>query len=136
MQHTIDILSILSSFYEKVYVTKPQTSRYANSEKYIVCKGFLFRSSNDFLPFIRAAFEKMMDKSNIQKDVSRFLNVPVSNYFINRIEELNAIFGQQQIENIHYTISLIDCKNRSEKINTLVKGNIEKCVLWCAKHNC
>lgn len=136
MQHTLDILAILSSFYEKVYITKPQTSRYANSEKYIVCKGFLFKSSLTFLPFIFSAFEKMMEPSNIDKDISRFLSIPLSNYFTTRVEELNAIFGQQQIENIYYTISLIDCKTRSEKISALIKSNIEKCNLWCLKHNC
>ena len=46
MQHTIDLLYILSAFYEKVYIVKPNTSRYANSEKYIVCKKiFIFISS-------------------------------------------------------------------------------------------
>jgi 23S rRNA U2552 (ribose-2'-O)-methylase RlmE/FtsJ len=44
MQHTIDLLYILSSFYEKVYIMKPNTSRYANSERYIVCKDFIFSS--------------------------------------------------------------------------------------------
>lgn len=136
MQHTLDILAILSSFYEKVYITKPQTSRYANSEKYIVCKGFLFKSSDAFLPFIKSAFEKMIDPIHFYKDISRFLTVPLSNYFVTRVEELNSIFGQQQIENIHYTISLIDCKNRYEKINTLIKANVEKCTVWCLKHNC
>jgi len=134
MQHTIDILAILSSFYEKVYITKPQTSRYANSEKYIVCKGFLFQSANQVYPIFKRCFEKMI-ATHIDNPIQRFLNIPISNYFVTRIEELNAIFGQQQIENIHYTISLIDCKNRSEKINTLVKTNIEKCILWCGKYN-
>ena len=41
MEHTVDILYILSAFYETVYITKPKTSRYANSEKYLVCKNFL-----------------------------------------------------------------------------------------------
>lgn len=138
MQHTLDVLAILSSFYEKVYITKPQTSRYANSEKYIVCKGFLFSQSNrnNFIPFIRSAFEKMIDPLNAQYEIIRFLSVPLSNYFISRIEELNAIFGQQQIENIHFTISLIDSKTRGEKLNTLIKANVEKCMLWCSKHNC
>jgi 23S rRNA U2552 (ribose-2'-O)-methylase RlmE/FtsJ len=136
MNHTLDILAILSSFYEKVYITKPQTSRYANSEKYIVCKGFLFTTSSTFLPFIRSTFEKMMDPININKDLLRFLTIPLSNYFVTRIEELNAIFGQQQIENIHYTISLIDCKTRGEKLNAIIKTNIEKCTTWCTKHNC
>ena len=37
---TCDILYILSSLYKQVYITKPYTSRLANSEKYIVCRGF------------------------------------------------------------------------------------------------
>jgi 23S rRNA U2552 (ribose-2'-O)-methylase RlmE/FtsJ len=138
MQHTLDILAILSSFYEKVYITKPQTSRYANSEKYIVCKGFLFSPSDlsDFKPFVRSAFEKMIDPRNDQFEISRFLSVPLSNYFTTRVEELNAIFGQQQIENIHFTISMIDCKTRGEKLNALIKSNVEKCTIWCNKYNC
>ena len=63
MQHSIDLLYILSSFYDKVYVMKPHTSRYANSEKYIVCKGFLFSSCEHFYPFIHRAFEKMTNSS-------------------------------------------------------------------------
>jgi 23S rRNA U2552 (ribose-2'-O)-methylase RlmE/FtsJ len=52
MEHSVDILYILSSFYDKVYIIKPQTSRYANSEKYIVCKDFLFDTSEHFFPFL------------------------------------------------------------------------------------
>ena len=55
MQQTIDILAILSSFYEHVYITKPQTSRYANSEKYVVCKGFLQTTNHHFYPFLYKA---------------------------------------------------------------------------------
>lgn len=40
---------------------------------------------------------------------------------MNKIEEYNAIFGQQQIENINSTISLFSCKNKNEKIETLKK---------------
>ena len=34
--------------------------------------------------------------------------------------------GKNQIENIYYTISLIDSKNSSEKIDTLIKTHIHK----------
>lgn len=140
MQHSIDLLYILSSFYEKVYIIKPQTSRYANSEKYVVCKGFLFNSCENFYPFLYRAFEKMLsctNKSNVQHElfVHRFLNAPISYFFINKLEEFNAIFGQQQIENIHYTISLISSKHKQEKIDNLIKINIQKCIQWCMKNN-
>jgi 23S rRNA U2552 (ribose-2'-O)-methylase RlmE/FtsJ len=73
MKHTLDILYLLSSFYEKVYIVKPKTSRYANSEKYIVCQGFLFDSNERFYPFIENGFINMI---NIQEILPcRFLNI-------------------------------------------------------------
>jgi len=113
MEHTLDILYILSSVYKKVYITKPQTSRYANSEKYLVCKHFIFPNDSHIFPNIKMAFQKMMDYSRREVYVSRFLsNLHISAYFLYRIEEYNAIFGQQQIENIYQTIILIETKNK------------------------
>jgi 23S rRNA U2552 (ribose-2'-O)-methylase RlmE/FtsJ len=37
---TLDLLALLSSLYDHVSIVKPVTSRYANSEKYVVCTGF------------------------------------------------------------------------------------------------
>ena len=134
MQQTIDLLYILTSFYENVYITKPQTSRYANSEKYIICKGFLFSSCDDFYPYLYSVFEKMVNITD--NDLSfRFLKNTIPCYFINKLEELNAIFGQQQIENIHNTILLINNKNKINKIENLIKINIQKSIQWCIKHN-
>jgi 23S rRNA U2552 (ribose-2'-O)-methylase RlmE/FtsJ len=137
MHHSIDLLYILSSFYDKVYIVKPQTSRYANSEKYIVCKGFISIPFEHFGPFIQRAFEKMLLSLNDSEDlyIHRFLNIPISLGFLTKIDEYNAIFGQQQIENIHFTITLIDNKHKQDKIDTLINTNIQKCILWCTKHN-
>jgi len=134
MQHSVDILYILSSFYERVHIIKPNTSRFANSEKYIVCKGFLHSSNALYYPILLKAFEKMMATPD-NMHISRFLTVPISYYFLSKIEECNAIIGQQQIENIHYTISLIKNKHKQDKIDGLVKNNIQKCIHWCEKHN-
>ena len=103
MQHTIDLIYLLTSFYRKIYIYKPNTSRLANSEKYIVCKDFLFENSNEFSPYLYNLFYNMIHSKKI---IHRFLNIDVPNYFINKIEEYNCILGQQQIENIYNTISL------------------------------
>lgn len=132
MQHTIDLLYILSSFYEKVYIVKPNTSRYANSERYIVCKDFIFSSCEKFYPFIYKAFKKMISSDLY---VHRFINIPLSYCFVIKLEEYNAIIGQQQIENIHYTISLIENKHKQEKIDCLIRTNVQKCIHWCTKYN-
>ena len=132
MQSTIDIIYLLASCYEKIYITKPQTSRYANSEKYIVCKNFVFDNCEEIYPFLFNAFENMTMSNTIPK---RFLKIPISSYFLNKLEEFNAIFGQQQIENIHNTILLINNKNKITKIENLIKTNIQKSIQWCLKHN-
>ena len=131
MQHTLDILAILSSFYEKVYITKPQTSRYANSEKYIVCKGFIGQPADEIYPYLKTAFQQMISS---EKRMFKLLNIPLTLLFTTKVEEYNAIFGQQQIENIHYTLSLMDVKNKSEKLNNLVKTNVKKSTDWCVKY--
>ena len=37
---SVDIIYLLSYYYKKVFIIKPNTSRYANSEKYIVCMDY------------------------------------------------------------------------------------------------
>ena len=133
MKHTIDLLYLLSSMYGEVYISKPQTSRYANSERYIICKNFLFD-----INFDKSKFKSELKKIINLKDgeyVKSFFDIIISNYFINKLEEYNSIFGQQQIETINNTLNLINNSNNSEKIDQLIKNNIQRSTSWCAKYN-
>ena len=126
---TIDILYLLNTLYKKVYIMKPETSRYANSEKYIVCKHFKNINSSDI-------FNKLIKNYFLikTKPITNVLNNHKNSYFINKIIEYNSIFGQQQIENISLTLALINHKNDTDKIETLKKNNIFKCIKWCKKN--
>ena len=125
---TNDILYILSSLYGSVYVKKPLTSRVGNSEKYVVCKNFLLDNDLMIYSFLKDAFYSSIYLHN---DISRrFLKINIPLFFSSKIEEYNVIFGQQQIDNIHYTLSLIEKKTKSDKIDNLIKNNILKCVQW------
>jgi FtsJ-like methyltransferase len=116
MQHTVDLLALLSSLYDQVYITKPNTSRIANSEKYVVCKGFLLNSTYKIFPCLYKVMRRMiglsstgsLDQSSVQY-ISRFLspNAPIQYHFLNRLEESNVLIGQSQIENIYLTLSYI-----------------------------
>lgn len=130
---TLDILYILSSLYGAVHITKPLTSRIGNSEKYIVCKNFLPENDNLIYPFLKNTFYNAM---HLHADVSRrYLKCDIPLYFSSKIEEYNLIFGQQQIDNIHYTLSLIEKKTKLDKLDNLVKTNINKCIQWCTHYN-
>ena len=153
-EQTIDMLYLLSAFYEEVNVCKLRTSRVGNSEKYVVCRGFRFTDNREFLPNIKESFhvvcknEKQRQflamnpfsrpwlKSLSEEDfVHRLLNVPIPRHFVKRLEEINAVFGQQQIENIHYTISIIDKNTKHDRLEQLTVANTQKCISWCVDHN-
>lgn len=125
MQHTIDMLALLSSMYERVYITKPNTSRSANSEKYIVCKGFIHVSSYQFFPYLFKSFRKVLQvPTDIDTAVPRYISrifcqsTVIQHYFMNRLEECNIVLGQNQIENIYITLSFIvgECMPQSRSL--------------------
>ena len=66
--------------------------------------------------------------------VCSFLDFKLDYLYINKIEEYNAIFGQQQIENINATLSLISCKNKNDRLEYLKKNHIQKCIQWCERN--
>jgi 23S rRNA U2552 (ribose-2'-O)-methylase RlmE/FtsJ len=134
---TVELLYLLSSFYQRVYITKPDTSRHANSEKYVVCIHFIPPTTHYFFPFLHHTFKMMMDAPP-GCEISHFLSRPVSYYFTTKLEEYNCSFGQQQIENIHYTLSLIETRGEDERnarIQELIRSNVAKCEQWCCKNN-
>jgi len=127
---TCDLMYLLSSLYKQVYIVKPNTSRLANSEKYIVCKGFKKYPEKLINNIIRN-----YDTLKTSEFISGILQENIDYFYLNKIEEYNAIFGQQQIENITATLNLISCKNKNDKQETLKKNNIQKCTQWCEKNN-
>jgi 23S rRNA U2552 (ribose-2'-O)-methylase RlmE/FtsJ len=100
---TVEIIFLLSNLYGYVYIYKPYTSRVANSEKYIICKNY----KNDN-PRIKTEiinnFDYVMDDID---NIYSLFNITLPKLFIKKIEEINAIYGQQQIENINTTLNLI-----------------------------
>jgi 23S rRNA U2552 (ribose-2'-O)-methylase RlmE/FtsJ len=132
---SIDMLYILSSYYESVSIIKPNTSRMANSEKYVVCQGYLTHDYRVIEKFIEK-YKDIVDNNTVDV-VSRILNLDIPYYFINKIEDYNAILGQQQIENINATINKIVIRGDShdDNIRDLIQNNISKCVNWCNRHD-
>ena len=131
----IDILYIISSLYNKTYIIKPNTSNNIYDEKYLVCKTFIST------PQKRGAYFDKIDKMyticyreqyeiNIQSIVKNEINM----YFLNKMEECNIIIGQQQIDVYDQMINLVKNKNKTDKIETIRKHNIQKCINWCDKY--
>ena len=127
---SIDMVYFLSMVYNQVYIVKPNTSRYTNSEKYIVCKDFRIDNRNKIVL-------KMIDiinsfSANETCFIEKIFSNDIPYYYVNKIEEYNAIIGQQQIEYIFSTLSMIN-NNKYNHFNEIKNIHIQKCIGWCKK---
>lgn len=100
---TVEIIYLLSKLYTSVYIYKPSTSRIANSEKYLICKNFK-NNCNDFKNQIIEKFNYIIRNVN---NFESLFNFTFSKIFIYKIKEINAIYGQNQLENIYFTLNII-----------------------------
>jgi 23S rRNA U2552 (ribose-2'-O)-methylase RlmE/FtsJ len=135
LKSTTQLIYLLNCFYKKVYIVKPNTSRHANSEKYLVCKYFKFSdTSSIYNRFHDILF--VLDHMDFDKyEIASILDIELNTYYLSKLNEINSIFTQQQIENIMNTIKIIYYQDKSkDKIELLKNQNIKKCVRWCMEH--
>ena len=121
---SVDVIYFLSLAFDSVHVFKPSTTPGMSSERYIVCKGFRFASNRQIIHF----FSQIMNHS-----VSRIFNSEIPYFYLSKIEECNAIIGQQQIENILFTLSLLD-NPKPRRLETIIRRHVVACEKWCAKY--
>lgn len=127
LKATIDIIYLLTCHYDSVKIIKPDTSRIANSERYIVCTGLNKIIDDDLFNKLREVLNVMGDDNTCS-----LLDIPLPYKFIKMIEEANAVMAARQIDNIRTTIRFIENKERKgEKMRQLRDVNIKKCVTWC-----
>ena len=136
LRSTHELIYLLSCFYERVYIIKPNTSRAANSEKYIVCKYFKWQNTVEISKKFLAVSRVLNNLNWEEYNIVSIINIPIQYYFVNQLTEYNAIFGQQQIENIIKTMTLIERSNFHRDYMLQGKNtNIQKCIQWCLKNN-
>ena len=122
----MDIIYFISSFYHKTYFIKPTIMDSSKSEKYLVCKGFC--------PPIHYMDTIMRLYYTSKEPIYRILSIPIPFFFQNKLEEINYIFGQTQLEQMHMILLMIGHKYRQEKIQYMTKTNMQKCMEWVNKH--
>ena len=131
----IDILLIISSLYEKVYIMKPNTTNIVSTDKYLVCKFFM----GDVLK--RLDYQEKLNKiyylcnqNRYEVIIQSLIKNEIPYYFLNKVEEANIIIGQQQLESYDQMINILKNRNKEEKIETMRKNNVQKCMHWCEKY--
>ena len=100
---TVEVIYLLCNLYENVFIFKPNTSRSANSEKYIICRNY----KNNNKRIISNIIENFDILINQVETIHCLFNIQFNQLFITKLQEINAIYGQQQLENIKNTLGLI-----------------------------
>jgi hypothetical protein len=135
LKSSVDIIFLLSSLYTNVSIIKPDTSRTANSERYIVCRGFKLHDSSYLFEKLHHTLIMLNNSLIDDMTIESVINIELPYKFKLSIAEINSIIGNQQIDNILTTLRFIENKERKgEKINTIRSANIQKCISWCIKN--
>jgi len=125
---TVKFLWILSLCYGEVIITKPYTSRPANSEKYIICKFFKGIPPD----FLNKLFN-LVKKWETTRNKLDFLNVPSD--FISRINKYNELITNKQRDNIKLTLDIISNYESIEVTNSIIENQKVKALSWCNNYN-
>jgi mRNA interferase HigB len=93
------------------------------TEKYPIAKTQLLIWYNEF------------SKLDTLEEIHSILCIEHDYYFLNKIEEINVVLGQRQLENIITTLNMITNRNNYDKIDSMKKLHIQKSICWCEKHD-
>jgi hypothetical protein len=135
----VDVIFILSCVYDKVFLIKPSLSNISKGERFLVCKNLNYISimnSNLLVQLEEVLRQRLINYSNSlsNKNIHSILYNEIPYYFLNKIEESNSIIGQQQLESWGQIINIFKNKNKDEKIESLKRNHIQKCIQWCEKN--
>jgi 23S rRNA U2552 (ribose-2'-O)-methylase RlmE/FtsJ/uncharacterized protein YlaN (UPF0358 family) len=133
----IQILYIVSLCFEEIYIYKPDTSRPANSEKYLIClyyKDNLTELSKNKLLDIIEKWNKVV--SSLKEDETIiFKNIKINNLFIQRLNEYNEKYMDTQMYYLNNTIQLSNEKINKEKYYEIIQKQVNNAIDWCNKYD-
>jgi len=142
---SVQLIALLTTYYDDVQIMKPLTSRPINQEKYIVCKNF----NNRFEDATYAKFIKILKSWNATESVSMtkydqntsfihsIFNIDEDNTdFITTIKNINENFGSIAISKI--IEGLCYCANDAdyqEKLQNLQYTMLQNATQWCKTYD-
>ena len=131
---TVGALYLLRTCYAGLRVVKPLTSRPANSERYVVCTGFVGPPQGDLVATLRSAVES----GNLAT-----LAVPVPVPYLRDVVAFNARYVAHQVAVISDTIAVIKgacsgakgcCETKEERARR-VRRQLAAAARWCHEYS-
>ena len=131
---TLQMLWLLNNLYEEVIITKPFSSRPANSEKYIIARGFK-GIKPDYLNIMLNIIKKWEEIETTGNHIySLFNNKYINSQFIEIIKLHNIFNTSNQIQTIKKTLDIIQGNIQIEE-KDIIEKQIIYALEWCRKYN-
>ena len=137
----VQILYIMYCVFEKIYIYKPDTSRPANSEKYLICMYYKdnlsYNEKNNLLNIIELWYNISENKDEIfnESDSVIFKNIRIDNLFIQKLSTYNETYINNQMFYLNNTIELAQNKIDKDKYYEIIQNQVFKAIEWCKKYN-
>ena len=141
----IRILDILQRNFEYMYIYKPESSRPANSEKYIICMNFLNKISEnhkDELLYNIKRWNNMIESKNEIYKKEYFIdivNIKSRSQLIHELNIYNKNYLNYQKKSLNKILDI--AKNNPSSIidkkeyDILIKTQVQNAYNWCIKYN-
>jgi 23S rRNA U2552 (ribose-2'-O)-methylase RlmE/FtsJ len=132
---TIKLIYLLTSFYEECYIYKPFYSRNSDSERYLICKNFIYDQDNDKLNKMIESLEEVMKGINSNSylyDIYPDLILPQE--YLNKIKFINVKIANAQQIMINDIITYIKENNYfGEKYHNMRENQITSTKWWVSQ---
>jgi len=129
------MISLVLENFEKINIYKPETSRPANSEKYLICQGFknnlTKEQKNNYLNVL-----KIWNNLQLNDDNSViFHNFKLNNNILYQINEYNKKYINKQLYFLNNTIKITQNKPNKDEYYNIIKNQVLQAMKWCDKYN-
>ena len=125
---SLQVIIFVSYFFEKSYFLKPTSNLPTSPDKYFVCKGFMYDGiGNKMYSTISKLYNDIIECPKNSYVIS-IINYNIPLFVVNKLEEINSIFGQSRLEHIHSIMN--NMENKDWKYECI---DIGKCKEWCEK---
>ena len=137
---TKEFIFLLYLFFDSIYIYKPKTSRVANSERYIICKGYKGCSTLllcELLNILNIWNKLDSIKYNIVNilDLKEKKIKSIYNNFLDKLKKINNNLEESQIKNINDTIQIIENTPSEQFLLNNYNTQIHIAKDWCNKYN-
>jgi len=133
---TVKLIWLLNCCYREVIITKPVTSRPANSEKYLLCRDFQGVSNEYLEKLLHTLFTwNQIEHEQKSEKVVDIFSGSLPPMYVNILGRYNNFNVKKQLSSIMETLYWIEQNLKSNSMTDITKNQIEIAIQWCLKYH-